>query len=162
MSTPSPLGPLGPIGPLGTRGATTDATTDASTASDAAHQALQDLLPWYASGALGEAEAVGVQEHLPHCAACRKELAWQRKLLETEGPLPAGLDPERALARLMPRLAVAPAAMPVVASPAPWRRLRAWLGSTGWQGWAIGAQFAVIAVLATVQWLPPRAAAPIL
>lgn len=119
-----------------------------STMSDTEHQALQDLLPWYASGALGEAEAERMQEHLRGCAVCRDDLAWQRKLLEMDGPLPAGLDPERALARLMPQLE-SPAA-----SPALGQRLRACLGAAGWQGWAMGAQFAAIAVLAAVQLLP--------
>lgn len=128
-----------------------------SAMSDTEHLALQDLLPWYASGALDREEAERVQEHLPHCAACRKELAWQRKLLETEGPLPAGLDPERALARMMPRLDAAPA--PAPGAPGLAGRLRAWLDGAGWQAWALGAQFAVIAVLAGVQLLP-RAEAP--
>jgi hypothetical protein len=135
--------------------------------SGAEHLALQELLPWYASGALGEAEAGRVQQHLRDCAACREDLAWQRKLLETEGPAPAGLDPERALARLLPRLEPLPspanatpagtAGMPApvaaaVRSPAPGlgQRLRAWLGADGWRGWALGAQFAVIAVLASM------------
>ncbi|MDQ2822841.1 MAG: zf-HC2 domain-containing protein, partial [Pseudomonadota bacterium] len=96
-----------------------------STMSETEHQALQDLLPWYASGALDEAEAQRVQEHLRGCAVCRADLAWQRTLLETEGPLPAGLDPERALARLMPQLE-APAA-----ARGPGRRLRAWLQAPG-------------------------------
>jgi hypothetical protein len=141
--------------------------------SDTDHQALQDLLPWYASGALDQAEADRVQEHLPGCAACRADLAWQRKLLETEGPLPAGLDPERALARLMPQLehaavpaaAATPAPLPgaptTAAAPAGWAGLlRAWIGGVGWQGWAIGAQFAAIAVLAALQ-LMPRTEAPV-
>lgn len=119
-----------------------------STMSDTEHQALQDLLPWYASGALDEAEAERMQQHLRGCAACRDDLAWQRKLLETEGPLPAGLDPERALARLMPQLA-SPAA-----PRGPGQRLRAWLAGAGWQGWAMGAQFAAIVALVAVQLLP--------
>lgn len=150
-------------------------TSTSTSSGDAAHQALQDLLPWYASGALGEAEAAQVQQHLQACSACRAELGWQRKLLETEGPLPAGLDPERALARLMPQLdaAHAPrhAAQPASAAssaassaapggaqrtPSLLERLRAWLdgaGWQGWQGWALAAQCAVITVLA-VQLLP--------
>lgn len=119
-----------------------------STMSDTEHQALQNLLPWYASGALDEAEAQRMQEHLRGCAVCRDDLAWQRKLLETEGPLPAGLDPERALARLMPQLE-----SPAVARTLG-QRLSAWLGAAGWQGWAIGTQFAALAVLAAVQLLP--------
>jgi hypothetical protein len=34
-----------------------------------------------------------VQEHLHSCTACREDLAWQRKLLETEGPLPPASIP---------------------------------------------------------------------
>lgn len=166
-----------------------------STMSGAEHLALQDLLPWYASGALSEDEAGHVQQHLRDCTACREDLAWQRKLLQTEAPLPPGLDPERALARLMPQLdatpavraSATPAAAPVqqrvadsdaalaAASAAAVRssdaaarasaarsfgqRLRGWLGATAWQGWALGAQFAAIAVLATMQ-LMLRDAAP--
>ncbi|MBR7794002.1 zf-HC2 domain-containing protein [Undibacterium sp. FT147W] len=123
------------------------------TMSDAEHEALQELLPWYASGALSEADAGRVQEHLRHCAVCREELTWQRSLLATESPLPAGLDPERALARLMPQL-------DVVESEPPARlltRLQRWLQATGWQGWAMAGQFAAIVVLA-VQLLPHQEA----
>jgi hypothetical protein len=128
----------------------TNTTNISSGDSNAAHQAVQDMLPWYASGALSEDEAAQVQQHLQACSACRAELGWQRKLLETEGPLPAGLDPERALARLMPQLDAAPAPIQTPSLP---DRLRAWLDGTGWQGWALAAQCAVIAVLA-VQLLP--------
>ncbi|MBK1890273.1 zf-HC2 domain-containing protein [Undibacterium sp. 14-3-2] len=119
------------------------------TMSDAEHEALQELLPWYASGALSEADAGRVQEHLRHCAVCREELTWQRSLLATESPLPAGLDPERALARLMPQLDVAATAQPVHL----FARLQRWLQTTRWQGWALAGQFAVIVLLA-VQLLP--------
>jgi len=123
-----------------------------NTSSAADHETLQDALPWYANGSLPEAEAARLQEHLRSCAACREDLAWQRKLLETEGPLPAGLDPDRALARLMPRLDAAPvqAAAPQ-RGPGQW--LRALLAPGRWQLAAMAAQLAVIAVLA-VQLLP--------
>jgi len=119
--------------------------------ADPGHQSVQDLLPWYAAGSLQEGEAARVQEHLRGCVACREDLAWQRKLLETGTPPPAGPDPERALARLMPRLEQAPAAAGRPASqlsrlPG---QLIAWLrGHGSWQGWAIAAQAAAIAVLA--------------
>jgi hypothetical protein len=121
--------------------------------ADAGHQAMQDLLPWYAAGSLQEADAARVQEHLRGCAACREDLAWQRKLLETEPPPPAGLDPERALARLMPRLDAAPSvparpALPLARLPG---LLLTWLrGHGGWQGWALAGQLAVICVLAVL------------
>lgn len=136
--------------------------------NEAEHQALQDLLPWYASGSLPESEAALVQEHLRSCGACREDLAWQRKLLETEGPLPAGLDAERALARLMPLLD-APSTPAVQATsqaphaPAAARRglgdrLRGWLAISGsWQFAAIAAQSLVIAMLAWPNAEPPAA-----
>lgn len=119
---------------------------------------MQALLPWYAAGSLADGEAGRVQQHLRDCPACRAELAWQRRLLETAAPLPAGLDQERALARLMPRLdeALPPLAQPV-AKPSPAVQppsrfassLLDWLrGHGGWKGWAIAAQAAVIVVLA--------------
>ncbi len=121
--------------------------------ADPGHQAMQDMLPWYAAGSLQESEAARVQEHLRSCSACRRDLAWQRKLLETEPPLPAGLDAEKALARLMPRLDTAPS---LPATPAtPLARLPGilltWLRAhAGWQGWTLAGQFAVICVLAVL------------
>jgi hypothetical protein len=132
----------------------------------AEHQDMQALLPWYAAGSLADNEAERVQRHLRECPDCRAELAWQRRLLETAAPMPAGLDQERALARLMPRLdeAPPPLAQPV-AQPSPvvqpLSRLAAalmdWLrGHGGWKGWAIAAQAAVIVVLAAN--MPPAGA----
>lgn len=124
----------------------------------AEHQDMQALLPWYAAGSLADGEAARVQQHLRDCPECRAELAWQRRLIETAAPLPAGLDPERALARLMPRLDEAPSplaqpvAKPSPAVPAPSRLASAlldWLRGPGdWKGWAIAAQALVIVVLA--------------
>lgn len=124
----------------------------------AEHQEMQDLLPWYASGSLADSEAARVQQHLRDCPECRAELAWQRRLIETAAPLPAGLDQERALARLMPRLDEAPAplaqsfAKPSPVMQAPSRiasALLGWLRGPGaWKGWAIAAQALVIVVLA--------------
>ncbi|WP_431476564.1 zf-HC2 domain-containing protein [Massilia eburnea] len=77
----------------------------------AEHQDMQALLPWYAAGSLADSEAERVQRHLRDCPGCRAELAWQRRLIETAAPLPAALDQERALARLMARLGEAPLAV---------------------------------------------------
>ncbi len=124
---------------------------------------MQLLLPWYAAGSLADAEAQRVQQHLRDCPACRAELAWQRRLIEAAAPLPAGLDQERALARLMPQLEPAPpplaqpVAKPSPAVRSPFRFASAlpdWLRGNGdWRGWAIPLQAAVIVVLA-VQLLP--------
>jgi len=124
----------------------------------AQHQDVQSLLPWYAAGSLADSEAERVQQHLRECPECRAELAWQRRLIETAAPLPAALDQERALARLMARLDEVPAPLaqpvskPSPAAPAPSRfagALLDWLRGPGdWKGWAIAAQALVIVLLA--------------
>ncbi|KQZ32697.1 zf-HC2 domain-containing protein [Duganella sp. Root1480D1] len=124
----------------------------------AEHQDMQALLPWYAAGSLADGEAGRVQRHLRDCPECRAELAWQRRLIETAAPLPAALDQERALARLMSRLDEAPpplaqpAAQPSPVVQAPSRFASAlldWLRGPGdWKGWAIAAQALAIVVLA--------------
>lgn len=134
--------------------------------NDAQHQDMQALLPWYAAGTLADSEAQRVQQHLRSCPACRAELAWQRRMIETAAPLPDGLDQERALARLMPRLDGAPheLAQPVAKpSRVVQQRTRIasalmgwWRGPGDWKGWAITAQAAVIVVLAA-QLLPADA-----
>lgn len=122
----------------------------------ARHEDIQALLPWYAAGSLAEGEAARVQEHLRDCPECRAELAWQRNLAATAPPLPAGLDPERALARLMPRLEPTKPSRP---APARLAGLLDWLrGHGGWKNGAIAVQAAVIVVLA-VNTVPPGAPA---
>lgn len=116
--------------------------------TSASHQAMRDLLPWFANGTLDESEAAGVRAHLPHCAQCAGEVAWQRQLQAAAPAEPSGLDPERALARLMPRLGPQRGAAPAKASG-----MRAWFGG-GWMPWALAGQCAVITVLA-IQMIAP-------
>lgn len=68
------------------------------------HGAVQDLLPWFANGTLAADEMALVREHLRECPQCRDDAALQQRLRAAEPGLPPGLDPERALARLMPQL----------------------------------------------------------
>ncbi|NHZ81696.1 hypothetical protein F2P44_20790 [Massilia sp. CCM 8695] len=110
--------------------------------TSAAHQAMRDLLPWFVNGTLDQAAAAQVSAHLPHCAECAGEVEWQRRLRAAAPAEPSGLDPERALARLMPRLGLQQRAAPPFAAG-----LRAWLGG-GWMPWALAGQGALIAVLA--------------
>nr|WP_179673285.1 zf-HC2 domain-containing protein [Duganella sp. 1224] len=72
------------------------------------HQAVRELLPWYASAQLSADETRRVHEHLQGCAQCRYELEWEYGM-RTEAAmradqLPDGVDMERALARLLPAL----------------------------------------------------------
>ena len=113
-------------------------TRDATPESQ--HEAIQQLLPWFATEQLPAAQAEEVCEHLLECAACRADLEWERKLAAGAPPMPAGLDAEGALARLMPRLE--PRAAPRGRLDA----LRAWL-RTAWMPWALAAQAVAIALL---------------
>jgi hypothetical protein len=45
------------------------------------HEA-EDLLPWYATGQLDDADRARVDAHLSSCAYCRQQLAVERRLIE--------------------------------------------------------------------------------
>lgn len=133
-----------------------------------AHQAVQELLPWYAASQLAPEETQRVQQHLQTCAECRQELEWEREMraqaavAAASGALPDGVDMERALARLMPALgaqehattgdggvlasapAQPPAAAPgAVAARQPWWRTAA-ANQPSWLRWTVAAQWVAI------------------
>ncbi|WP_198116502.1 zf-HC2 domain-containing protein [Massilia rhizosphaerae] len=137
------------------------------------HPEAQDALPWLANGTLAGTELERAQAHVATCADCRADLALLRTL-HAAGPGPElDLDPERALARLMPRLDTAPVdddvPMPCAVPTAPtaqaaqkmpeaqeapgllqrWRMRRAANDGT-WLRAAVAAQFCAIAVLAAL------------
>lgn len=68
------------------------------------HGAVQALLPLFANETLAADEMALVRGHLRECPQCREDAAWQQRLRAAEPAMPTGLDPERALARLMPQL----------------------------------------------------------
>lgn len=112
----------------------------------------QAALPWLANGTLGSAETARLQAHLRGCARCREELDLLRALRAAgPGPAPA-CDPERALARLLPRLDAESAAEPAAPQAVPGiferrhRRIAANDGS--WLRYAPAVQAWAIAVLA--------------
>lgn len=99
------------------------------------HAAVQALLPWFARGQLGRAEAQQVERHLLHCPACRSELAAEQPmqtLLSVAGALPAGGDVEASLARMHARM-----------QPARPRAAQA----PRWMPWALGLQGVAVALL---------------
>lgn len=109
------------------------------------HEAVQRLLPWLPGGTLDEAETALVQAHLHSCALCRADLDWQHKLGAAEPAPDPAFDPDRALARLLPRLE----------PQSPRGGLRDWwrtssAASGTWLRWTVAAQFAVIGVLAAM------------
>jgi hypothetical protein len=124
------------------------------------HGTVQALLPWFANETLPADQMALVRGHLRSCQQCRDDAAWQQRLRAAEPPLPASLDPERALARLMPLLEPAES-MEAQAARGPqavrdrqdgfgtrlaarWRGL--WSGG-GWMPWALAGQGALIAGL---------------
>ena len=112
--------------------------------AEQAHTAIQEMLPWYVNQTLAAGEQARVGAHLRGCEQCRRDVEFQRALADGAPPAPAGMDMERALARLMPRLDAR--SVPVQPQRAggrnwPWR---------GWVPWALAAQGCAIAVLAVL------------
>jgi anti-sigma factor RsiW len=133
-------------------------------AGDDRHLEAQEALPWLANGTLAGTELERVQAHVETCAHCRADLAALSTMRAAGAATDLDFDPERALARLMPRLdrpaaaddAPAPCAV-LAASKAPdapglLRRWRARLAANDgtWLRAAVAAQCAVIAVLAVL------------
>ncbi len=46
------------------------------------HDEAEELLPWYASGQLDEADRSRVEKHLSSCAFCRQQLVLERQLID--------------------------------------------------------------------------------
>jgi hypothetical protein len=107
-----------------------------------AHQAVQELLPWFAADALREEERIFVQRHLQACSQCQSDAEWQRKLqaaIRMESA--TTLDADRALARLRPMLYARP--------PEEERAV-----SIPWMKWILAGQAAAIAVLVACLVMP--------
>ena len=136
----------------------------------ARHAEAQDVLPWLANGTLAGAELERVQAHVETCADCRADLAALRTV-RAAGPAlqldpDLDVDPNRALARLLPRLddavavdddsalpACAPSEVqPAAAAPGLLQRWRDRFAANdgAWLRAAVAAQCGVIAVLAVL------------
>ena len=117
------------------------------------HEEAQALLPWYVTGALDPADRAKVAAHLGACHECQAELRLERRLGDEVADLP--FETEQGWNTLRARLDVG----------APRRMrgsLRAWLGAAlaqarqqwraapPWLGWALGAQGAVLVVVAVM------------
>lgn len=66
------------------------------------HKEAEELLPWYATGQLESEEQLLVEQHLSNCAHCRRQLAFERRMVDEF----AGLTPQvdTGWARLKQRL----------------------------------------------------------
>jgi anti-sigma factor RsiW len=48
----------------------------------APHHDAEELLPWYATGQLDRDDAARVEQHLSSCAHCRRQLAFERRMVD--------------------------------------------------------------------------------
>src|SRR4051812_49248643 len=46
------------------------------------HDEAEELLPWYATGQLEEADRVRVEDHLTSCSDCREQLTLERRMVQ--------------------------------------------------------------------------------
>ena len=118
----------------------------------AEHRSAQELLPWFANGTLGAAEAASVARHLAGCERCRKDAAEQAQLrASAPSASEPGGDVDRDWAVLRSRIEAfprPPTPKPEPATAHPWRR---WLPLT----LAIQSAF-VVALLLVVIGAPLR------
>lgn len=114
--------------------------------TDAAHRAAFDALPWLLNGSLGGQERDAVQAHVQSCAACRDELDMLRALRAAgqDSAVPV-IDPDTALARILPRLDARP-----VPKPQPPGLLQRWRArvAANERSWLRGAMVAQAVVIA--------------
>jgi anti-sigma-K factor RskA len=107
------------------------------------HQKALELMPWFVAGSLAAEEQQAVEGHLAGCAACQRELQWQRELQSAYVKSAVQPDIERALAKLRPRL--------VQSGPPPTVLRFGRLGAAPrWMAIALVAQAAVIIGLAAL------------
>jgi hypothetical protein len=109
-----------------------------------AHDETQQLLPWLLAGTLEGPELERVQAHLGNCERCRADVDWERSLRVAGMQREPVLDPNRALAQLLPRLGPQEARDDTRGL---WKRALA-ANDSNWLRALAAAQLAVIAVLA--------------
>jgi hypothetical protein len=105
------------------------------------HDAAEELLPWYATGRLEPDERALVEQHLSSCAHCRRQLAFERRMVDEFADLTPEID--TAWARLRQRIEPP---RRTVARPSLWDRV-AREAADFWQNLSRPA----VAVLATLQ-----------
>ena len=57
-----------------------------------AHKEAEELLPWYATGQLEEADQAIVEQHLSACAHCRRQLAFEQRMIDEFASLTPEVD----------------------------------------------------------------------
>jgi anti-sigma factor RsiW len=121
---------------------------------DSVHRKVDAILPWFVNGTLADDERATVERHLRECGACRREVEMLQGVharCRVEEPVP---DAGPSLRRLRARVQ-RPRSLDRV--HALWARLGGnWYAAPAWTRWAIAAELAVIACLATLVTMPQR------
>lgn len=86
------------------------------------HDEAEELLPWYATGQLDEADRAKVDAHLSSCAHCRQQLALEHQLIDQFQAMSP--EVESGWSRLKARLETPAPAMAAPVAPAMRRRAR--------------------------------------
>jgi anti-sigma factor RsiW len=115
--------------------------SDVTTRDIRPHHEAEELLPWYVTGQLNGEDKALVEDHVSSCAHCRRQLAFERRIIDEYAGLVPEVDTgwERLRQRLEPRQPVAPRV-------SLWDRV-AREASAAWQGFTRPA----VAALATAQ-----------
>jgi len=100
------------------------------------HEQAEELLPWYATGQLDEADRSIVEAHLAACARCQRQLAGERRMVDRFQSFSPEVD--SGWARMRQRI------------EAPSAKRSNWIGETASDIWQMLKRPAV-AVLATLQ-----------
>ena len=110
---------------------------------DNPHDEAEELLPWYVTGRLDQADRERVERHLTDCASCQAQLRIERRLAEEYRAYSP--QTETNWARLRERVAPAPKAPRAAANSNWWHSL-----SRPAVAGLVAAQLAVVAVTATL------------
>jgi len=110
------------------------------------HRMVFDLLPWFVNGTLEQTERVLVEQHLPECAACRRELDWLQQLSSAYVQSELAVDSVGAFARFARQLESSEPRAETNVPPRGW--LQGLLtANSAWLRFAVAMQFGVIVAL---------------
>ena len=107
------------------------------------HDEAEELLPWYVTGRLDEADRERVERHLTDCASCQAQLRIERRIAEEYRAYSP--QTETSWARLRARVEPAPKPPPAAANSNWWHSL-----SRPAVAGLVAAQLAIVAVTATL------------
>jgi hypothetical protein len=120
------------------------------------HEAVHELLPWYAMQALDETDRRRVDAHVPTCSLCQKELEWHDSMRTVHAAAAPALGVDDSFAKMRMRIDAATAGMRQRPAPQAW--WAAWRASAPSLRWiALGQGVVIAALLVGIALSPPPA-----